>query len=125
MRLGDPGEGVAEALGVDPVARQQRRQHVAAAPVHGAPRMQPPLDAEEAEPRERRALELLVGEHLDRRRMVERQQPHAVEIGDLAQLLGHPHLVGRSAARPSNRPSLRCASHTVPMPPWPIADSNV
>ena len=29
-----------------------------------------------------------------------------------------------SAACPSNRPSLRSASQTLPMPPWPIADTR-
>src|ERR1035438_10402518 len=88
VQLGDIQVIAAEAIRIGAVAMQQARQHVAALVVARAHGVNAPLHAEQAELGEGRRFELVVGEDLDRGRMVDRDELHLVEIGNLAQLFG-------------------------------------
>ena len=68
------------------------------------------LDAEQAELGERRRLEFLVGDDVDVRRMIERDQLDLVEVGDLAQFLGDADLVVRRRAARSASPGIETYS---------------
>ena len=94
MHLGDAGLVAAEAnRGRRDRAAASAAQHVGAALVAGRDGIDALLHAEQAELGERRRFEFVVGEDLDVRRVIEREQADLIEVGDLAQFLGDADLV--------------------------------
>ena len=82
-----------KSVGIALVFRDQLRQHVRAVVVAGGPGIDAPLDAEQAEFGKGRPFELLVGEDLSARGMIDREQPDLIQIGHLAQLFGDADVV--------------------------------